>query len=445
MNVVKKLFTTLLVGLLLLPIIAGCSAGSKLDPDEPVTLTLWHVYGEQADSPMNRLVESFNSTVGQEKGIVINVALMSSTSQIGDKLLDAQSSAVGAMAMPDLFFCHSNNARELGTDNLLDWNDVFRPSELENYVPAFLEDGMVADHLSVFPISKSTHLLFIAGTQFDRFSADTGFTYADLDTWEGFFSVAEAYYTWSGGKPFCALDYPIRAIELYALEKGAASLYTEDGWYDLDNPILQASYLEFAKAIAKGHILVSDLYSNTQIMTGEVMAGLGSSASILYYNDTVTYPDNTSEPMDLHILPMPKAAGSDLLVTQAGVGLCAYKTTEQKAEAAAVFARWLTESERNLDFCVETGYMPVNKASFQEIASYDFPSDAYQRLYQAIHTVNETATAVREPSFAGYYNKIYALYDALREQQKCMPLRYQNGEDAEVLAMELWNLFQSIA
>ena len=27
-------------------------------------------------------------------------------------------------------------------------------------------------------------------------------------------------------------------------------------------------------------------------MTGEVCAGLGSSAAILYYNDSVTYPDN---------------------------------------------------------------------------------------------------------------------------------------------------------
>ena len=33
------------------------------------------------------------------------------------------------------------------------------------------------------------------------------------------------------------------------------------------------------------------LYSNTQVMTGETLAGLGSSAAILYYNDFVTYPD----------------------------------------------------------------------------------------------------------------------------------------------------------
>lgn len=388
--------------------LTGCQSKSELDPKDPVTLTMWHVYGEQADSSMNRLIEEFNSTVGKEKGIIINVSLMSSTAQIGEKLLTAQNNKAGSLEMPDLFFCHNNNAEELGAENLLDWSEVFTQKELEEYVPEFLEDGMTSSgKLSVFPVSKSTHLLFIAGTQFDRFSEASGVTYESLSTWEGFFTAAEKYYEYSGGKPFCALDYPIRAIELNAMELGESDFYTEDGWYDITNETFKDSYMMFAEAIAKGHIMVSDLYSNTQVMTGEVMAGIGSSASILYYNDTVTYPDNTSEPMNLQILPPPKAKGTNLLITQAGVGLCAYKTTSQKAEAAAVFARWLTEADRNLEFCVNTGYMPVNKASFDKITTYEFDSESYKNLYSAINEVNEQASAVREPSYAGYYSKIY--------------------------------------
>lgn len=95
-------------------------------------------------------------------------------------------------------------------------------------------------------------------------------------------------------------------------------------------------------------------------MTGETLAGLGSSAAILYYNDFVTYPDNTTEPTDLLLAPLPHAAGTTTpLMPQAGVGLCAFKTTDQKAEAAAVFLRWLTEQQRNLEFAADTGYMPV--------------------------------------------------------------------------------------
>lgn len=440
----KKIICFIMTAVFMLTCLTGCSEKSKLDPKNPVTLTIWHVYGEQADSPMNRLIEEFNQTVGQEKGIIIDVTLMSNASQIGSKLADAQKGTPGVPQMPDLFFCHNNDAKKLGVENLIDWKDLFTEKELDRYVPEFLEDGMIDDRLTVFPVSKSTHVLYISGTQFDRFAADTGTAYDDLSTWTGFFETAGKYYEWSGGKPFCAFDYPIRCVELNAISKGAGDIYTEDGWYDFNNEIFKASWMEFADALSKGYIVVSDLYSNTQVMTGEVVSGIGSSASILYYNDTVTYPDNTSEPMDLHVMPVPETEGEKPLATQAGVGLCACKTTDRKAEAASVFAHWLTESDRNLNFVVQTGYMPVNKDSFDSIKDYNFSSEAYSRLYAALNTINETATIIREPFFPGYYDKIHTLYDNLRELQPQLSKRYNNGEDAGALAEETWEMFKSI-
>lgn len=82
----KKFAALFLIGVIFLSLLTGCSPKTKLDPENPVTLTMWHVYGEQADSPMNKLVEEFNRTTGKENGIVINVTLMSSTAQIGENL-----------------------------------------------------------------------------------------------------------------------------------------------------------------------------------------------------------------------------------------------------------------------------------------------------------------------------------------------------------------------
>ena len=148
----KKQIALILAAALLLCGLSGCAKSTTLEPGEPITLTMWHVYGEQADSPMNRLVEEFNRTVGREKGIIINVTLMSSSAQIGQKLLDAQAQTPGVPTMPDLFFCHNNNAQELGAENLLDWSDLFTQEELGAYVPEFVEDGMVDDLLCVFPV-----------------------------------------------------------------------------------------------------------------------------------------------------------------------------------------------------------------------------------------------------------------------------------------------------
>ena len=414
-----------------------------LNPKKPTTLNMWHVYGEQVGSPMNEYIEQFNSTVGKEKGVVINVALMSNASQIGKKLKDAQTGKAGSKDMPDLFFCHSSDARNLGADNLLDWNDYFSQTELKDFIPSFLSDGTIDNNLSVFPVSKSTYLLFVAGGVFERFAAEKNVSLSDLETWKGFFDVAEKYYDWSGGKPFCAIDFLIRLAELCAISDGEDISY-KDGWYADDNPAMTAAYEAFASSIAKGHIVVSDMYSNTQVMTGQTCAGIGSSASVLYYNDEITYPDNTSEKMNLKVLPMPQQTNKQKVATQAGVGLCAYKTTDVKAEAATVFARWFTEAQRNLDFVLTTGYMPVRTGAFDKISDNSFNSQAYKNLYKALSTTVATCSFKKEPSFDGYYNKVYALYDKIRNIQKDLESRYEKGETCEQIVIEMKTALYSV-
>ena len=81
-----KKWLSLLLAVLMATALFGCGKASLLSPDEPVTLTMWHVYGEQADTPMNRLVEEFNATVGLEKGIVVTVTNVTSSSKINAQL-----------------------------------------------------------------------------------------------------------------------------------------------------------------------------------------------------------------------------------------------------------------------------------------------------------------------------------------------------------------------
>lgn len=438
----KKTLPIIVFICMLALLLFGCDRQETLlNPQKPVTLTMWHVYGEQADSPMNRYVEDFNRTVGKEKGIIVNVTLMSNASQIGQKLVNAQNGVAGVPAMPDLFFCHNSNAQELGANNLLDWQDVFSASELSDFIGEFVSDGMVDNSLSVLPVSKSTHLLFLAGGAFDKFAKEQNVTYANLATWDGFFSVAEKYYNYSGGKPFCALDYLMRSVELDAISQGATDFYQND-WYK-QNDALIASYKKFASAIAKGHIVVSDLYSNTQVMTGQTIAGISSSAAVLYYNDTITYPDNTQEPTNLKVLPVPTSSGKKY-ATQAGVGLCAYKTTPQKAEAATAFAKWFTEEKRNLDFVAQTGYMPVKNGAFDKLESYTFKTEAFRNTYAALKSTVESCTFLSEPSMAGYFPNTYTLYSKIRALQKELPSMYENGKTEEEITDQLVDMFLSI-
>lgn len=91
--------------------LAGCG-GSKtlLSPKDPTMLSIWHVYGEQADSPMNRLLTEFNDTVGREKGILLNVTNMTNSAAIGGQLQDAKVGKPGALDLSDLFSAHPADA-----------------------------------------------------------------------------------------------------------------------------------------------------------------------------------------------------------------------------------------------------------------------------------------------------------------------------------------------
>lgn len=440
----KRILPAMLVFVLLIATLNECKK-TELSKNNPVTLTMWHVYGEQADSPMNKLIEDFNQSVGLEKGIIINVTGMSSTSNISNKLSEAKSAKAGSADMPDLFFVQKNGAYAVGLENLVNWNELLNEKELSNYIPEFLDDGKVNDDLYVFPVTKSTNLLFVCGTQFERFSKDTGITYDNLSDWNGFFDSAEKYYEWSKGKTFCCLDFPLLLSELAAKSASDEVVNNPNGSYNLENEAFKSFVMRLSESVAKGHIGISDLYSNTQVMTGEVMSGIGSSAAILYYNDTVTYPDNTTEPMNLEILPVPQLSEAKTpLITQGGVGLCALKTTSQKAEAAAIFAKWLTEPERNLEFAAVCGYMPVTYTAFEKIKTYDFKEESYNKLYTTLNNVINNCTAVSEQENPNYYSMLQGFYSYLRENQKDLASRYNNGKDIEKLKNEIWTQLEEL-
>lgn len=434
----------MLLAVLMLAALAGCRRNTLLNPRRPVTLSFWHIYGEQADSPMNQLVEAFNATVGNDRGVVVSVTNVTSSSKIAGQVMEAVEDVPGALEPPDLFSAHTATALALGAERLVNWETQFTQEELAGFVPQFLSDGRLDGSLAVLPLTKSTYVLCLNGSQFARFSADTGVTCDELATWDGFFDAAARYYDWSGGKPFCALDYLIRHIELDVLSKRGEMTYTESGWYDPDDPFLREAYLRFAGPLAQGHIVVSDAYANTQVMTGETLAGIGSSAAVSYYNDVVTYPDNTSEPMALMVLPLPKTEYAEQFMPITGAGLAALRTTAQKAEAAALFVRWLTEAERNLSFAADTGYLPVRTAAFDAIEDYSFSEPEYAELFSAIRRMQEEYTPVVRPDFDGYYDRVEALYAALRERRSALRERADAGEPVEELAEELWTLFLSV-
>ena len=365
-------------------------------------MTMWHIYGSQTASPMNEMVEQFNSTVGEEQGIRINVTSVSNSTAIHDALVAAAKGEPGAGELPDLFVCYPKTAIAMGADLFLDWNDYFDQTERQQYINTFLVEGEIDSRQVVFPIAKSAEMLYINTTIFDRFAADSGITYDDLATYEGFLEAAKQYHAWSGGKSFFQYDAWFNYAMVNTISLGG-SFFTGEAINSSD-PALQRVWAALSEAASLGAVYLNDGYATTAMMTGEIVCGIESTASILYYKDTVTYPDNVSEPLALRMLPVPVFEGATPTVIQRGVGLCALRGDARKEYAAAKFCKWITETQNNLHFVTATGYVPVKNEAFETLFAdtLSYQDESYQSLYTAIATMQKDYAFYTPPLFDSY-------------------------------------------
>jgi multiple sugar transport system substrate-binding protein len=198
-------------------LLTGCQNENSLSPRNPVTLTVWHNYGGQMKNTMDEMVDEFNATVGAERGIILSVTSISGSATLHEKLTMAAKGDPGAPQLPDMTTAYPKTALILAQEGLLaDIGEQFTEEELSAYVPQFLEEGrLINDKLYVFPIAKSTEVLFVNKIIFNRFTKDTGVSFKDLKTFEGIINVAEKYYEWSDnqtpdikndGKTFFMID-----------------------------------------------------------------------------------------------------------------------------------------------------------------------------------------------------------------------------------------------
>ena len=273
----KKVIALFLILVLSACTLAGCSDG-KLDPKKPITLTMWHNYGGDMQQTMDLLIDEFNSTVGKEKGIVIDVTAISSSSELNKSLTMIVNGDPGAPAMPDIFTGYPKVAIQFQQKGMLaNFDNYFTDKELAEYVDAFVEEGRIADGgLYVFPIAKSTEVLYVNQTLFDKFAAATGAKQEDFATFEGIARLSKQYYEWSGGKQFYAADSWFNFAEVGMAQLGS-SIFSGEA-LSLENEKFDHIFDTVYAPAVEGGIAIYDGYSSDLSKTGDLICSTGSSA-----------------------------------------------------------------------------------------------------------------------------------------------------------------------
>ena len=440
MKKTKKLLLLLTVFSILVVSLTACNR-SPLDPDEPVTLTMWHNYGGDMQQAMDLLIDEFNSTVGKEQGIIINVTAISSSSELNESLSLIVNGDPGAPDMPDIFTGYPKVGVQFMEKGMLcNLDEYFSEEELDAYIDAFVEEGRLADGgLYVFPIAKSTEILYLNQTLFDRFAAATGADSSKLATFEGLAELAVSYYEWTDsltpdvegdGKQFFASDAWFNVAGVGMSQLGTEFLDGEE--LSLGNDTYTSIFNTLYTPTVEGGFAIYDGYSSDLSKTGDLVCSSGSSAGILFYGDTITHADGTVEEVEYNILPYPTFAGGKKVALQRGGGLMVAKSDEKKEYAAAVFIKWLTAADQNMDFISKTGYLPVTKLAFEEKIPVHLETleDArIKKMLTAVLSMYEEYDFFFAPSFSGFdalsnkYEKDFKTL-LIREREK-----YLSGEE----------------
>lgn len=400
-------------------LLSGCSF-KAFKHKEPITLTMWHNFGGEMQTTIDNLIDEFNNTVGKDNDIFLNITSVSSSASIQEKLNMIVSGDPGAPKMPDIATCYPQTAISLAEKKIITPLDkYFSKNEISLYLPRFIEEGKIYDgKLYVFPFAKSTEVLFLNQTIFDRFSKATGISIQSLSTFEGISKTSMEYYRWTDeqtpdiandGKNFFKADSIFNTIQVGMKQLGDSLIEKE--LLKIDSPQYKHIYNCIYEPAIKGGYAIYNGYSSDLSKTGEIVCSTGSTAGILFYGSKITYPDNTTEEVKYTVLPFPVFEGGNKIAVQRGGGIIVASSTPEREKAASIFLKWFTSPKQNMQFVASTGYLPVTNEAFENSIEQEITTNENENIKKLLRAA---INVYKEYDF--YITPVFDTYNSLSKE-----------------------------
>lgn len=353
---------------------AGCGDKSPLDPKNPTSITIWTYYNGDQLSAFDSLVEEFNETVGAEKGIIVTSVSQGSVNDLETNVLAAVQGEVGADEVPNIFMAYADTAYTVDQmGQVMDLKDYLSEEEKNAYIDSYMKEGDFAGtgEIKIFPTAKSLEVLVLNKTDWDVFAAETGASYDDLADMESLVATAQKYYEWTDaktpnvpddGKALFGRDAMANYMLIGSMQLGQEIFQVSDGKMTLnfDKSVARKLWDNYYIPYIRGYFAATGRFRSDDIKTGNIIAYVGSSASVSFFPDTVSVSDSESYPIEMDVLACPEFEGGDYAVQQ-GAGMVVTRGEEAEVYACVEFLKWFTVDERNIKFSVDSGYLPVTK------------------------------------------------------------------------------------
>ena len=405
----KKQIKSLLCGLCAAALALGCagcsgSAGPEV-PAKVTNITVWTYYnGDQLES-FNSLVNQFNETVGAQKGIKVSTESQGSVNDLETSVMDSAEGKVGAAAMPNIFSAYADTAYALDQMGMVvDLSPYLTEEEKAQFVEGYLSEGDFRedDSIKIFPVAKSTELLFLNDTDWQAFADAADVRYEDLATMEGLTAAAEKYYNWTDaqtaapddGKALFGRDAMANYMLVGAQQLGDTIFAVKDGrmTVNFERDVARRLWDNYYVPFVRGWFAATGRFRSDDIKTGNVLGYVGSSSSATFFPTRVTNDANQSHEISLKTLPAPQFESGEAVAVQQGAGMVVTAAKEEEVEASVEFLKWFVRAENNIAFSVGSGYLPVTRKAndMQEILASGLTLDdnMQQTLAVAVDTVN---------------------------------------------------------
>lgn len=390
-------------------VLTGCAGQTRpegeSDPENPTTVTIWHYYSGQQEQALDELIKEFNAGEGKDLGIVVSAENKGTVTEIATAVSDAADKKIGADELPEIFAAYTDTAYSMDQENpdvLADIGTYMSEEEISEYVEAFWNEGVesATGKTLIFPIAKSTELLYLDQTDWDVFAEATGAKISDLETWEGLAKVAEDYYNWSGGKAFFGRDAFANYLIVGSTQLGHPILGSDAGklLVELDRDTMKRLWDNYAVPYLKGYYAAYGKFRSDDVKTGDLIAFVGSTSSVTFYPQEVTLDDGSVQAIKGEVYALPDFEGSESYSVQQGAGMAVVRKDEKTEKAAIAFLKWFTEVQQNTEFSVKTGYVPVKTEANTEkhiesaihSAGYEEGSLQYKNIFESMEVVQNS-------------------------------------------------------
>ena len=382
--------------------------GTKLDPANPITITFWNSAEGNWANVLQALIDEFNATVGAEKGIVVESTYAGS--DVTSKLKEL-AQANDWENFPDTAQIYSAGIPTVSTwDCLLTMDDMYA----SGYEVSVAKEDLVANMVRTYeyegeflamPLNASTLLLYYnktaaleAGLNPDAPPA----TIEELAQWTEALTVKNE----DGSIARYGMNIQIDRYELVNFLSGISAdgcNYFGDNGGGRDGLMteltigsdgsLEKFLTEWEKVIATGgYKPVND------DERGEFGAGL----SAMNFQSSAQMATMMSKAeggnFELGIAKLPACTAEDNFGACVGGGAMTMFNNgdEAKIEASWIFLQYMASADAQLYVCANTGYLPVNSATY-ELSGWTELTEKMPGLLVALDSLNNSHPGMQEP------------------------------------------------